>query len=162
MSKVLFSSSYCFSASSPPYLCAAARIALSLITAERLKVLHDNISLAQNEMELLSQSSSSPPLGMILNCTPDSPVIIIKCEKLVIETVSSSSKEFLSVGRDLHSEGISVYLQQSSEMEKVRSFEKEKEPSLRLCITATHTPEQIKSVVRKLSQSWANCLEKNK
>ncbi|KAH3764846.1 serine palmitoyltransferase 1 [Pelomyxa schiedti] len=145
--QVLNASSYCFSASAPPFSCAAACAALDVIRRDGTALigrLQENISLLRNLL-----AARCPML--VAQGHEKSPVFHLRPAPGVVEASGCElDSEFLKrVSQIAWDHGVAVGVHAQSPQFVVEGLT----PSLMVCASVDHTPEQLEQAVQVLAMA---------
>lgn len=148
---------YCFSASSPPYLCTAAIEGLKILTDTEtnegqkllLQLRENSISLRKNleanntmtDLVQISGANGSPIVHVLLNLDDD------KAKGILRKTADTL----------LSTKGIAVAFPKYSEKER-----KKPRPSLRITVTAEHTKAEILNASKTIMQTLFDVISSKK
>jgi len=156
---------YCFSASAPPYTCTTGLVSLTFIKKELASKVRSHAALLR---KALATIPGIVVVGHEKEINSQSPVIFLRINHS--SSLHSSTSTFdnpsnditsdwrqkdesilKSVAEELLENDIIVYQPHYVATEREQPW-----PSLRIFVTASHTPDQFKQLVNQLSKSFAH------
>jgi len=146
-SQRLSGAGYCFSASAPPFASATGQTTLKLIETEskRLTTVRNNALLARKQL------STIPEVVVVGGHVP-SPIIHLRLQSTAL---SSQQQENIidAVVKKLEQNQIAAYRQDFIPGER-----NPPRPSLRVCISANHTEDDLQKLLSNLKSAFASAL----
>ena len=151
----LSGSGYCFSASSPPFTASAAIQALN-----QLRTRHEELlsKLSENQQYLYNKLFAFSKLQedlIQISSDPRSPIVFLVLDDCDEKNYIDETVFLSEVVRECIRRGVGmVSAGQHNTRAGVQLLKAEPQPSIRLCVSAAHTKDEIDFAVNALSESF--------